>query len=168
MKKKWLGILGTSILCGSLTIGAMTLANNFDDDNEPIVTTPTEETPITTTPQPQPRERIGFEYYTITEEAVKNSWTCQTIDRCDKNRFMVYIYDPARIGEHKFNIVSGVSFVRADIVVVYVNQYNDILGTETFTLESDAWNRGATIVVTDFPPGTKYVKFADFTNVVYE
>lgn len=159
---------------GLLAFGAMVGAGSYAynsraEEPPPEQTTTTTTTETTTTTAEEPRETISYEYYTITEEAVKNGWTCHTVDRCDSvdsNRIYVYTYDPAIIGKHKFNVVTGVDILQIDFTVVYVNEYNDVLGTETFTLTSNSL-RGFVLEIDTYPPGTKYVKFADITNIVY-
>jgi len=166
--KKFLAGLTFAVVCGLGGYGAVRIfASEVTTDSEvttepnPIITT------IATTEEEKTREKITFEYYTITEEAAKMGWTCHTIDRCDKNKIMVYIYDPALIGQHKFNIVTYFNFVEADLTFVFVDKYNNILEERTTTYKAGDSYRGIAIVIDDYPPGTKYVKFKDMTNIVY-
>lgn len=155
---RWTTGLFTAVIITAGSLGISTLANDGE-------TTEATTTIATTEATTQPREKIVFEYYTITEEALKNGWTCHTIDRCDKNKVMVYIYDPAILGQHKFNVIAGFKFIQGDFVVVYIDQYGETLGTETFTMK--VVGSGFALVINTAPPGTKYVKFADLTNIIY-
>lgn len=157
---RWTTGVLTAVIITAGSLALASLATEEQSDTPPIVTT----MPETTSEQ---KEKIYYEYYTITEEAVKNGWTCHTIDRCDKNKIMVYIYDPALIGQHKFNIVTYFNFVEADLTFVFVDKYNNILEERTTTYKAGDSYRGIAIVIDDYPPGTKYVKFKDMTNIVY-
>ena len=161
---RWTTGLFTAVVITTGSLGIATLANT--ETTEP--TTLTTETTESTT-EVEVQEKISFEYYTITEEAVKNGWTCHTIDRCDRYSeipLYVYIYDPALIGKHKFNVTTGKDVLHIDFTVVFVDQYNQKLGEETYTLTSVS-KRGFVLTVEDYPPGTKYVKFSDITNIIY-
>ncbi len=162
--KKIVAGVAFATICGVGGYTAVTLTESEPEATTTIATTDT----ATTTTEPT-QEKITFEYYVITEEAVKNGWTCGTIDRCDKFSeipIYVYIYDPALLGKHKINVTTGADVLQADINVVYVDIYNNILGEEAYTVYSNSL-RGFVLVIEDYPVGTKYVKFADITNIVY-
>ena len=170
---RWTTGLFTAVVITTGTLGVSTLANT-ETTTEP--TTLTTELTAESTTEVQVQEKISFEYYTITEEAVMNGWTCGAIDRCDSmdsNRISVYVYDPASIGKHKLNIIFGVSVQQFDLNVVYVDEYNQTLGVEVFTLDNNgeddslSSSRVFSQVFETYPPGTKYVKFSDITNIIY-
>ena len=166
---KWTAGLFTAAVITAGSLALSSLATDEPTEPTPAVTTiaEAEETTESTIPT-EPREKITFEYYTITEEAAASGWNCQTISRCDKNKMMVYIYDPAELGIHKFNMVANFEFIQADFIFVFVNKYNEFLGEETITVNSDDFDSGAVIVIDNYPPGTKFVKFKDIINIQYK
>lgn len=115
------------------------------------------------------REKITFEYDVITEEAVANGWTCETVTECinENKPFKVISYDPAEIGIHKFDIQGNFEyFAPLYFSVVFVNEYNEFLGEETYTI-SDFDGHNYTIIIKNYLEDTKYVKFKDITNIIY-